>query len=131
MSDCTCPSGRCRPGSLLLGLVPRSGELAYLRPPPAIDEEFVARAEEGRLPEARFRFAEPCVEQGCANWTEDGRCSVADRVVGSPDDEDPADRLPACGIRATCRWFAQVGRDACRGCPFVLHSEVPSATARS
>ncbi|TFV86281.1 hypothetical protein [Blastococcus sp. CT_GayMR16] len=108
-----------------------SGELAYLRPPPPIDDEFVARAEEGRLPEARFRFAEPCVEQGCANWTEAGRCSVADRVVASQDDGDPGDRLPACGIRGSCRWFAQVGREACRGCPFVLHSEVSTATVET
>jgi hypothetical protein len=128
MGGCTCPSGRCRPGNLLLGIVTSSGELAYVRPPPVIDEEFVAVAEQGRLPEARFRFAEPCVESGCTNWTGDGRCSVADRVVAAQDDGAAAGGLPACGIRSTCRWFAQVGREACRGCPFVLHSEV-SATA--
>jgi len=122
VGECTCPSGRCRPGSLLLGIVTSSGRVAYLRPPPTVDEEFVERAGEGRLPEARFRFAEPCVEDGCANWTDGGRCAVADRVVATT--EDASAPLPPCGIRASCRWFAQAGRQACAGCPLVLHSEV-------
>jgi hypothetical protein len=30
------------------------------------------------------------------------------------------DVLPICTIRASCRWYAQEGRDACLRCPQVV-----------
>jgi hypothetical protein len=51
----------------------------------------------------------------------DGRCGLADRIMTDLADlEAAAENLPRCGIRATCRWFAQHRTSACHACPMVL-----------
>ena len=122
-----CPSGRCEPGALLLGIVGPDGVVGYLPHQVTVDEAFVERAQQGRTPEARFRFAEPCVSGRCANWAADaaggGRCGVIDQVVHSPHARPAGDRpLPRCSIRARCRWFAQSQAQACASCPLVVHT---------
>lgn len=64
-----------------------------------------------------FRFAAPCEQAGCANWS-GAHCRVAERLVqilpvSSPD-------LPACVIRLRCRWFAQEGAAACMRCSQIV-----------
>ena len=124
----TCPSSSCRDGALLLGIMTGSGKLAYVDPPVRIDAAFVAQAREQGSPERRFRFAGPCVEDGCPQWTGEG-CGIADLVAdtpvtdsASPDAESPDPRrtLPACSIRRSCRWFAQRGAAACTACPLIV-----------
>lgn len=122
-----CPSARCEPGALLLGLLSGDGSIAYVRPALEVDEDFVARARAGREPEKRFRFAQPCATSGCRHWSE-GRCGVADAAASEEAEGDG--RLPACAIRPRCRWFAQSGADACRSCPTVV-TDVTSSRAWS
>lgn len=111
-----CPSGRCRSGALLIGIV-GPDRIGYVSPPLPIDAAFVAQATGTSSPEKSFRFAEPCIEAGCAQWT--GRqCGVAARLVDS-NGADEAE-LPGCGIRANCRWFAEHAARACAACPFVV-----------
>lgn len=120
--DRTCPSAPCEPGNVLLGLVQADGRVGYLTPPMAIDEEFVAIARRGRSPGKRFRFAGPCVESGCAQWS-GGRCGVIDSVLEERDELLPNGApaaLPHCAIRSACRWFAQAGAEACHVCPLVI-----------
>jgi hypothetical protein len=117
----TCPSSSCAPGNLLIGIVRPDGTLAPVRPPLELDATFVARARAGeRAPEARMRFAGPCVTDRCRHW-QDRRCGVADLAASAAPDGDPAE-LPPCPIRATCRWWAQRGAAACRICPAIVHS---------
>ncbi len=117
----TCPSAACEPGAILLGLVDAEDRVGYLSPPLRIDEEFVARARQGRSPEKRFRFASACVEEGCRQWA-DGRCGVIDEVLASAEAVALAEpgTLPHCAIRSSCRWYDQVGREACEVCPLVI-----------
>jgi hypothetical protein len=122
----TCPSGRCRDGAVLLGVVGPEGAVGFVSPPMVVDDEFVRRARAAdRPPEARFRFAEPCVEDACGHWTGD-RCGVVDGVLGSRAGAATAEArvglLPRCGIRRSCRWFAQRGAEACAVCPLVVHT---------
>jgi hypothetical protein len=114
-----CPSARCEDGAILLGIVAEDGRVAYITPELRIDADFVARASQGRTPERRFRFAQPCATHGCGHWTGQ-RCGLVETLVESRPDERP-DGLPHCAIRRDCRWFAQQGRDACGVCPLVLH----------
>ncbi|MDG6106447.1 hypothetical protein Daura_27190 [Dactylosporangium aurantiacum] len=128
----TCPSSSCTPGNLLLGIVRPDGTMAQLRPPLEVDETFVRRAQAGdRVPEARMRFAGPCVTSRCRQWTGE-RCGVADliadRAAALPDPD--AAGLAPCAIRATCRWWAQRGADACRICPAVVHTWRDDAAGR-
>ena len=120
-ADYTCPSAPPEPGSTLLGVVARPGELAYLAPGPPVDDALLARLQSaGAAIENRFRFAGPCFEARCVQWS-GGRCGLADRIVadiGARDAEVAP--LPRCGIRATCRWYAQHRAEACRVCPQVL-----------
>lgn len=80
----TCPSGRCREGAILLGIVGADGVLGYVTPKMTVDADFVDRAYQGRTPETRFRFAESCIEHKCTQWTGD-RCGVIYRALRSPD----------------------------------------------
>jgi hypothetical protein len=120
-SGALCPSARCEPGAILLGIVRSDGRIAYVGNGLRVDEDFVAAATSGRAPEKRFRFAQPCVETGCAHW-EESRCGVVDAAVEmAPTGAQSAEvALPRCGIRGECRWFAQWGATACAVCPLVV-----------
>jgi hypothetical protein len=120
----TCPSARCEEGAVLVGIVSPDGMVAYITPQVRVDQPFVERARQGRTPEARFRFAQPCIESGCGHWVAD-RCDVIEQAVQSPKLSRPADGsqpLPRCSIRASCRWFAQRGSEACAVCSLVVHA---------
>jgi hypothetical protein len=123
VTECTCPSGRCRASSLLIGVRTEAG-LGYVTPPLPVDAEFIERvAETGGGAEQRFRFAEPCIERGCQQWTGDA-CGLIDRLLVS--DQPAATDLPACGIRSRCRWFAQAHERACAVCPLVVTDNTAS-----
>jgi hypothetical protein len=109
-----CPSARCREGALLIG-VQGEERLGFVTPPLPLDRDFIERATRDGRPEQRFRFAEPCLEKGCRQWT-GSACGVIERIGQA---EAPAE-LPECGIRPRCRWFAQQGPRACGVCPYVL-----------
>jgi len=114
-----CPSAKCEPGVLLLGIVEADGSVAFLKQKLRVDEFFTRIALEGRTPEKRFRFAGTCRKSGCQQWTGE-RCGVIDRLFA----DNPAFRssgdLPDCGIRVNCRWFSQWGEKACGICPHVI-----------
>jgi hypothetical protein len=125
-SERTCPSGCCEEGALLLGVVSPDGTVGFVQPVIEVSREFVETARRHSAPpERRFRFAQPCVEHACAQWV-DSRCSVIERVLSAQQaaGERPAEihavSLPPCGIRKTCRWFAQSGPSACGVCPLIV-----------
>jgi hypothetical protein len=113
-----CPSSVCREGAVLVGIVMPDGRVAFSADRLKITPEFVESARQGRAPEKRFRFAGPCIKSGCGQWT-GSRCGVIDRVNDELGDWAEAE-LPACSIRADCRWFAQLGAAACGVCPLVI-----------
>jgi hypothetical protein len=120
----TCPSGRCTPGALLIGLVGHDGTVRYLGGPTSIDEDFVQAASKGRNPQTRFRFAEPCAQKSCQNWS-GSDCSLVNELLNARTPtitSVSAAELPRCGIRGSCVWFGQRGRSACEVCPFVVHT---------
>ncbi|MCX4851272.1 hypothetical protein [Streptomyces sp. NBC_00893] len=91
-----------------------------------MDADFAARASAPgqRPPEARFRFAGPCVGAACGQW-EGERCSLGD-AVAEAGREVSADGLggplPPCAVRPTCRWWRQGGAAVCRVCPRIVHT---------
>jgi len=101
-------------GAVLIGIQSEEA-LGFVTPALPLDEDFVTRVTAEGRPEQRFRFAEPCLERGCRQWT-GSACGVIERIGFG---EAPA-VLPACGIRARCRWFAQQGPAACGICPYVV-----------
>lgn len=113
--DPLCPSAMAKPGATLIGISSGPGALGYVTPPVVVDEEFLSAA--GQHSERGFRFANRCAEGSCHNWGEN-RCQLIHQILTSRPG-DPPDQLPACGIRSSCRWFAQAGREACRVCPAV------------
>ena len=134
----SCPSALCEEDALLLGVVGPDGAVAYLQPPTRVSADFVRQAQARGRPERSFRFSAPCREAGCPQWTGQG-CGVIDIMIGSRPEEpatEPATgptagpgagpgavrgaHLPACGIRRTCRWFAQRGAAACGVCPLIV-----------
>ncbi len=118
-----CPSARCEEGAILLGIVGEDGIVGYVTPRLIVNSEFVHQAHEGRAPEKRFRFSQPCIKSGCQQWT-GSRCGLIDRVLNAIQEADTpnwsARTMPKCSIRPGCRWFAQAGPKACTGCPFVI-----------
>lgn len=116
-----CPSAPGVPGALVVGVVGPDGRVSNLGAPLEADAGFLARVAEDGPPERRFRFASPCVEGRCAQWT--GRaCGIVEHVLdhlGPAATADAAMRLPRCAIRRDCRWFGQRGAAACAGCALV------------
>jgi hypothetical protein len=124
----SCPSARCEEGATLLGIVGDEGVVGYITPEFKIDAEFCRRALEQGRPEKRFRFAQPCIEGRCAQWS-GSRCGLIELVLHSAARSGIAETaetnvpaLPPCVIRSSCRWFAQEGAQACLVCPSVVHT---------
>lgn len=117
----TCPSGRCRSGVLLVGIVGSDNRVAFVSPALAVTDEFVNQALRHCGTERRFRFAEPCATDACEHW-QSHACGLIERLVTS--DATSPDTLPQCAIRSSCRWFAQRGRHACSVCPDTLRHPV-------
>jgi hypothetical protein len=114
-----CPSSRAKPGASLLGIRQENGTVEILPTVVQIDLKFVESVSEYVKPERHFRFANACIEGGCAQWT-GSRCGVVDRAMEFLDAVATTDTLPECSIRSQCRWYAQSGPDACKICPYIL-----------
>jgi hypothetical protein len=115
-----CPSAQPdMEGSRVLGVIggtPDAAEVAYLNEFLPVSEEILAMAGPVK-PTQVLRFAAPCQEKKCCHF--DGKdCGLVTRIVQIL----PAvtDGLPACLIRATCRWYQQEGKSACFRCPQVV-----------
>ncbi len=67
-----------------------------------------------------FRFAAPCLCNGCRHFS-GTRCGLATKIVRMVP---PAtDELPECDIRPSCRWFGQEGGEACLRCPRIVTND--------
>lgn len=115
----TCPSAVCEPGAKLIGIVNSAGMVDLLAKPMEVDAVFDEEARKGRQPEQRFRFANKCVQSGCKQWTPGG-CGVIKKVTEILNPPENEYTLPACGIRKTCRWYFQSGKQACTVCPLII-----------
>jgi len=118
--ELSCPSAQPdMEGSRVFGVIGGSVEeprVAYLKESAVVDVSFYGKL--GTLqPTHVFRFAASCEEHRCAHY--DGqRCTLIQRIVEKLD--PVVDLLPPCLVRPTCRWFAEVGSEACRRCPQVI-----------
>jgi hypothetical protein len=115
----------CSPSNEIRSITGPSASVPGLPQPAPFDEprrrtDWLA----GRGGESRFRTAAPCVTARCGRW--DGRrCEVGAGLAALADGRTPA-ALPACGIRARCRWWAEQGAAACRLCPLVRTDPAPA-----
>lgn len=93
-------------------------ETAYLPAPQPVTEKLLELAKPV-APTEVFRFAAPCVCSGCAHFAaEASKCRLVEKVVRWMP--VVVERLPACAIRPSCRWWQQEGRAACLRCPQVV-----------
>jgi len=94
--------------------------IGYLNEPVPLTDEIVALAAPAE-PREIFRIAANCEELKCTHFN-GTKCELATRIVQIL----PAvtDGLPACLIRATCRWYVQEGKPACLRCPQVVTQPV-------
>ncbi|HEX9965091.1 MAG TPA: hypothetical protein VGB04_08925 [Allosphingosinicella sp.] len=99
-------------------------EVAYLKSDATVTPEMLEQL--GDLnPTHVFRFAARCEEGRCGQY-KDGRCSLGQRIAQMLP--PVTESLPSCQIRASCRWYEEVGAAACRRCPQVV-TIVPSGQA--
>src|SRR5262249_33304421 len=68
-----------------------------------------------------FRFGAPCLGSGCQHHQGD-HCGLGQKVARKWP--IVLSRLPACTIRAHCRWFREEGSGVCRKCPQVVTDNV-------
>ena len=118
-----CPSSPCTEGAHLIGVIQKDGRVGHFPQAFKVDAAFIDTAKLGRAPEKRFRFASPCLETGCGQWT-GNRCGVIDKVMQELDTLNERAFMPsappACCIRDRCRWIRQLGDAACGACPEVV-----------
>lgn len=99
--------------------------IAYLKADAVVTPEVAERIGDLRPTEV-FRYAARCEEGRCAHH-EAGRCSLGARIAAMLPPVTAS--LPSCTIRPTCRWYAEVGGEACRRCPQVVTS-IPESQAQ-
>jgi hypothetical protein len=115
-----CPSADAEmSGSVIFGVVvgtPEEPQIVHLDRVKAIPQELLA-LEAPVKPAEIFRIAATCIENGCKHF--DGtNCRLTERIIdGLPV---VADQIPACAIRAKCRWWYQEGKAACLRCQQVV-----------
>lgn len=115
-----CPSSKAEAGAILLGVITPQEQVAMLSEQVEINQEFIEEISQEKTPESQFRFANRCVKSGCQQWTS-GRCGVIDAVMKvNPNLQAKDFHLPICSIRPQCRWYQQLGANACVVCPFII-----------
>ena len=116
----SCPSAQPdMEGARVFGIIGGSVEeprVAYLKKGAAVGPSVLKKLANVQ-PTHVFRFSAKCEERRCAHFNGQ-RCTLAQRIV---EQLDPVvDTLPPCLVRPTCRWFAEVGAEACHRCPQVV-----------
>ena len=118
--DSLCPSAQPNwRGAVAYGIIrgtPSEPVVKYLPKAIPVTSELLDLAKPATPPEV-FRFAASCLNTGCVHF-KGSACSLASRVVRLLP--EVMDRILACAIRATCRWWRQEGVGACRRCPQVV-----------
>jgi hypothetical protein len=113
-----CPSGDpSLPETMVLGVQSyERGEVTYLAEPiPAADA--IAMVPEGIAPTRILRFASHC-SSTCGH--RDGPdCTLIKRIMTIPAAEKENASVPRCHLRTHCKWWDQVGMEACKRCPAV------------
>jgi hypothetical protein len=115
-----CPSAQPGMEDLqLIGVVTfdeGAPRVAYLNEVVPVTEGLLASVEPAE-PQEVFRMSGRCEERRCTHFN-GVDCKLATRIVQIL----PAvvDGLPACLIRASCRWYTQEGKAACLRCPQVV-----------
>jgi hypothetical protein len=117
-----CPSAPLANASSVLGAITANGTVAYISPSIPLSKSLIdALRVAGVHIENRIRFTGPCMGSQCVQWSGRG-CGLVDAIVSQPIVDSAARAvLPHCGIRATCRWYAQHKSAACEQCSMVLH----------
>ena len=127
MEDATAPQGQslcpsAQPdmvGSVIFGVIGgtvAAPQLTYLSEPRPVTAEVLTLATPVNPTEV-FRFAAPCAEERCRHY--DGtQCRLASRIgrLLPP----VVERVAACHLRPTCRWWQQEGKAACLRCPQIV-----------
>lgn len=115
--DRLCPSAPPSEEAVIIAVSPTPHDFSYIRPPLPVGSS--ASRFKTDADSLNFRFAAPCAEERCGHWRS-SRCGLIDALLGPRNEqeleESATNSLPRCGIRPTCRWFAQKGRAACRTC---------------
>ncbi len=115
-----CPSADAEmSGSVIFGIVvgtPEEPHLVHLDRVKPIPPELLT-LDTPVKPSEIFRIAATCIETDCHHF-DGAKCRLTTRIIaGLPT---VTDRLPACAIRATCRWWHQEGAAACLRCQQVV-----------
>jgi hypothetical protein len=112
-----CPSAQpSLAGSLIFGVVKDTGEaqrVTFLERPVKVSEGTVLAFAGGQQRATDiFRFAAPCQQKQCRNWSGHS-CRVGERLVQILP---ASSALPECKLRSVCLWFHQEGGSACLRC---------------
>ena len=113
-----CPSSNPQVATVVIGRGRATGRMTHNR----TLEPF----EGGEVDNDLVRLGGPCVEKQCENF--DGTCRVGAVAHATAVSLSLTHRVPACGFRTQCRWFAEHGRSVCGSCAYIRHRTiVPSA----
>lgn len=102
----------------VLGGTAEKPTIVYLADPVPVTPELLDKL--GDVPAAdALRIAAPCHESACSHFRE-AQCSLITKIVRAMPEALPDAPVPACNLRAKCRWWRQEKVAACRRCPMVL-----------
>lgn len=124
MKKYDCPSSVPLPSSKLLGVLnEETNRMEILPEPVPIDKDIQKELDRfGDKKMTTIRLTNSCATKGCAQWKEN-KCSLIGNILEKIEAKQKEKDLPECGIRSTCRWYAQEKEEACRVCTFVQYNQ--------
>lgn len=106
----TCPSSPFDLAENVLAILGSDGSLRYL--PFKIDK---FSSEDPQI----TRYTTKCITKNCSHWVS-GHCDWTDHLssLTIPNQVEPT---ITCNVRTECRWYHQIGLDACKYCPYIIN----------
>ena len=124
MKKYDCPSSVPLPKSKLIGVLnEKTNRMEILPEPVPIDEDIQRELERfGEKKMKTVRLTNTCAMKGCGQW-DGSKCSLIGNILEKIEEKKREKNLPECGIRNTCRWYAQEKEEACKVCTLVQYDQ--------
>ena len=124
MKKYDCPSSPEKSKGKILGILnEKTNRMDILPEPVPVDEEIQKELDRfGDKKMKTIRLTNTCATKSCGQW--DGtKCSLIGDILSKIEEKKREKGLQECGIRATCRWYAQEKEEACKVCTLVQYDQ--------
>ena len=124
MKNYDCPSSMPSSKNKLLGILDeKTNRIEILPEPIEIDADIQKELDRfGENTLKTVRLTNTCATKACGQW-DGGKCSLIGNILERIEEKKREKNLPECGLRPSCRWYAQEKEEACKVCTLVQYDQ--------